>query len=54
MSPGAVAATLSRSPQSAYQRILVRNAQEMRPFEETRAGRITHYEIPEHEQLSVY
>ncbi|WP_381560647.1 hypothetical protein [Streptomyces eurythermus] len=54
MSPGAVAATSSRSPQLAYQRILVRNAQETREFDETLAGRITHYDLPEHEQFSMY
>jgi competence protein CoiA len=45
---------VSLSPQLAYQRILVRNAQEMREFDETLASRITHYDLPEHEQLSMY
>lgn len=45
---------VSLSPQLAYQRALVRNAQEMREFDETLADRITHYDLPEHEQLSMY
>ncbi|MFF8478745.1 competence protein CoiA family protein [Streptomyces sp. NPDC015414] len=45
---------VSLSPQLAYQRVLVRNAQEMREFDETLAGRITHYDLCEHEQSSMY
>ncbi|MEU9214298.1 hypothetical protein AB0D27_42090 [Streptomyces sp. NPDC048415] len=44
---------VSLSPQLAYHRVLVRNAQEMREFDETLAGRITHYDLPEHEQLTL-
>lgn len=45
---------VSLSPQLSSQRVFVRNAQEMREFDETLAGRITHYDLPEHEQLSMY
>ncbi|MFE0358765.1 competence protein CoiA family protein [Streptomyces nigra] len=45
---------VSLSPQLSSQRVLVCNAQEMREFDETLAGRITHYDLPEHEQLSMY
>lgn len=45
---------VSLSPQLSSQRVLVRNAQEMKEFDETLAGRITHYDLPEHEQLSMY
>jgi hypothetical protein len=45
---------VSLSPQLTYQRIFVRNAQEMGEFDETLAGRITHYDLPDHEQLSMY
>ncbi|MFE7902919.1 hypothetical protein ACFU3E_36600 [Streptomyces sp. NPDC057424] len=44
---------VSLSPQLSSQRVLVRNAQEMREFDETLAGRITHYDLPEHEQLTM-
>ncbi|WP_405623575.1 hypothetical protein [Streptomyces sp. NBC_00076] len=37
------------SPQLSSHRVLVRNSQEMRDFDETPAGRITHYDLPEHE-----
>ncbi|MFI0091857.1 competence protein CoiA family protein [Streptomyces bobili] len=42
------------SPQLSSHRVLVRNVQEMREFAETLAGRITHYDLPEHEQLSMH
>jgi competence protein CoiA len=45
---------VSLSPQLSSHRVLVRNAQEMREFDETLAGRVTHYDLPEHEQLSMY
>lgn len=43
---------VSLSPQLSSQRVHVRNAQEVREFDETLAGRISHYDLPEHEQLS--
>ncbi|MEU8949701.1 competence protein CoiA family protein [Streptomyces sp. NPDC048489] len=45
---------VSLSPQLSSHRVLVRNAQEMREFDGTLASRITHYDLPEHEQLSMY
>jgi competence protein CoiA len=45
---------VSLSPQLSFHRVLVRNAQEMGEFDETLAGRITHYDLPEHEQLAMY
>lgn len=45
---------VSVSPQLSSQRFLMRNAQEMKEFDETLTGRITHYDLPEHEQLSMY
>jgi hypothetical protein len=43
----------SLSPQLAYHRVLVRNAREMSEFDETLAGRITHYDLLDHEQLTM-
>ncbi len=45
---------VSLSPQLAYHRVLVRNAQEMSEFDEALADRITHYDLPDHEQLTMY
>ncbi|MEU9157922.1 hypothetical protein AB0D59_47215 [Streptomyces sp. NPDC048417] len=43
----------SLSPQLAYHRVLVRNAQEMREFDGTLADRITQFDLPDHEQLTM-
>ncbi|WP_247195860.1 competence CoiA family protein [Streptomyces sp. GESEQ-35] len=46
-------ALVSLSPQLSYHRAFVRNAQEIREFGETPAGRITHLDLPDHEQLTM-
>lgn len=44
---------VSLSPQLSSHRVLVRNAQEIREFDGTLADRITHYDLPDHEQLTM-
>ncbi|MFI2721409.1 competence protein CoiA family protein [Streptomyces collinus] len=45
---------VSLSPQLSYHRAFVRNAHEVQEFGETLAGRITHLNLPGHEQLTMY
>lgn len=44
-------ALVSLSPQLSFQRVFVRNAQEARELGEVLTGRITHFDLPDHEQL---
>ncbi|WP_086800753.1 competence protein CoiA family protein [Streptomyces caniscabiei] len=45
---------VSLSPQLSYHRAFVRNAHEVQEFGETLAGRITHLDLPGHEQLTMH
>ncbi|MET8270745.1 hypothetical protein [Streptomyces sp. NPDC005096] len=44
---------VSLSPQLSYHRVFVRNAQEAHELSGMLTGRITHFDLPEHEQLSL-
>ena len=44
---------VSGSPQLSHHRVFVRNAQEARQLGEFLTGRITHFDLPDHEQLTM-
>ncbi|MEV5864823.1 hypothetical protein AB0L83_34670 [Streptomyces sp. NPDC052071] len=46
---------IAASPRAREEHALVRSAQEAKELQEARPeGRITHFDLPEHEQLSMY